>query len=105
VAQVVAEKIRLPAPASMHQHIREQKRTATWRGAHPLRVQLLDYMDALAKQLGVAPKLLRHPRLIVPLLAGPLVAAQYRLDGPGQWEHAGAHIRKVAAPGRAPSGR
>ena len=70
-----------------------------WWVAHPLRVQHLDYMDALTKQFGVVPKLLRHPRLIVPLLAGPLVAAQYRLDGPGQWEQAGAHIRKVSTPG------
>src|SRR6266545_583285 len=105
VARVLAGKVSLPAPASMHRQIHEQKRAATRRVAHPLRVQLLDYMDALAKHIGVAPKLLRHPRLIVPLLAGPLVAAQYRLDGPGQWEHAGAHIRKVGAPGRASSGR
>src|SRR5206468_806815 len=65
-ARVFAGKIRLPAPASMHRQIHEQKRAATRRGAHPLRVQLLNYMDALAKQLGVAPKLLRHPRLMVP---------------------------------------
>ena len=104
-ARVFAGKVSLPAPAAMHRQIHEQQRAATRRGAHPLRVQLLDYMDALAKQIGVAPKLLRHPQLIVPLLAGPLVAAQYRLDGPGQWEHARAHIRKVGAPGRASSGR
>jgi dimethylaniline monooxygenase (N-oxide forming) / hypotaurine monooxygenase len=103
VARVLAGKVSLPAPASMHRQIHEQRRAATRHGAHPLRVQLLDYMDLLAKQIGVAPKLLRHPRLIVPLLAGPLVAAQYRLDGPGQWEQAGAYIRKVGAPGRAPS--
>ncbi|MFL5801719.1 MAG: NAD(P)-binding domain-containing protein, partial [Roseiflexaceae bacterium] len=101
VARVVAGKVRLPAPASKHHQIHEQKRAATRRGAHPLRVQLLDYMDALAKQIGVVPKLLRHPRLMVPLLAGPLVAAQYRLDGPGQWEQAGAHMRKVGAAVRA----
>jgi dimethylaniline monooxygenase (N-oxide forming) len=105
VARVLAGKVGLPAPTSMHRQIHEQQRAATRRGAHPLRVQLLDYMDALANQIGVAPKLLRHPRLLVPLLAGPLLAAQYRLDGPGQWEQAGAHIRKVGAPGRAPSGR
>ncbi|MFL5805901.1 MAG: hypothetical protein ACJ8CR_29705, partial [Roseiflexaceae bacterium] len=105
VARVFAGEVSLPAPAGGHRQIHEQKRAATRRGAHPLRVQLLDYMDALAKQIGVVPKLLRHPRLIVPLLAGPLVAAQYRLDGPGQWEGAAVHIRKVSTPGRAPSGR
>jgi len=105
VARVLAGKVSLPAPAAMRRQIQEQKRAATRLGAHPLRVQLLDYMDALAKQIGVLPRLLRHPRLIVPLLAGPLVAAQYRLDGPGQWEHAAVHIRKVSTPGRAPSGR
>ena len=105
VARVFAGALSLPSRAARHRSIQAQQRAALRRGAHPLRVQLLDYMDALARPVGVKPQLLREPGLLVPLLAGPLVAAQYRLQGPGRWAPAGAHLRKVFAARHAGSRR
>ena len=56
-------------------------------GAHPMRVQLFEYMEEIAAAIGARPRLLRHPRRLLRLLAGPLTAAQYRLDGPGSSAH------------------
>jgi hypothetical protein len=58
-----------------------------------IRVALLPYMDEIGELIGVRPQLRRHPRLLWPLLAGPPIAAQYRLDGPGQWKGAEAAIK------------
>ncbi|MCI0398194.1 MAG: NAD(P)-binding domain-containing protein [Chloroflexi bacterium] len=83
-ARVFAGKVRLPPPAEMEATIRRQWAKQLRQGIHPMRVQLLDYMDEVARVIGVRPSLLRHPRLIPRLVAGPLTAAQYRLDGPGK---------------------
>ena len=51
-------------------------------------LQLLRYLPEMAELLGVTPQFLRHPGLILPLVFGAHVPAQYRLDGPGQSEGA-----------------
>jgi hypothetical protein len=59
-----------------------------------MRVQLLEYLDEIGKIIGVRPNLLRHPKLLRPLLLGPFTAAQYRLDGPGAWRFAEVVVRR-----------
>ena len=53
------------------------------RPRHSIEVESPGYTDLLARQLGVMPKPLRHPRVLRELLFEPIHPAQYRLDGPG----------------------
>ena len=53
-----------------------------------MRVLYADYMDEIAKQIGVRPKPLNHPSLLAKLLLGPLFPTRYRLDGPGKSDKA-----------------
>jgi dimethylaniline monooxygenase (N-oxide forming) len=78
----------LPTATHMQEEIRHRHAKRCQLGAHPLRDQLLDYMDDLAAAIGVCPKLWRHLHLVRRLLLGSLVAAQYRMDGPGNWDAA-----------------
>jgi hypothetical protein len=45
-------------------------------------------MDEIAAEIGARPQFLRHPTLLRRLLFGPLLSAQYRLDGPGKFDKA-----------------
>ncbi|HEU0294564.1 MAG TPA: NAD(P)-binding domain-containing protein [Anaerolineales bacterium] len=93
VARVLTGAIQLPSPPEMLQAIQRQQKECTRLGAHPMRIQLFEYMEEIAKSIGVHPRLLQHPRRLLRLLTGPLIAAQYRLDGPGRWEHADKSFR------------
>ena len=93
VARVISGAVQLPSSSHMLRAIQQQGDQQLRRGAHPLRVQLLEYREALAKCIGVRPRLLRHPRLLLRILAGPLTATQYRLDGPGHWKQAENNLR------------
>jgi dimethylaniline monooxygenase (N-oxide forming) len=84
VSRVFAQTTTLPSAPDRLQAVQRQRQRHQQLQAHPMRVQLADYLDALAVRIGVRPRLLRHPRLIWRLLLGPLVAAQYRLDGAGK---------------------
>jgi len=88
VARVLTGAVQLPSSPQMLQAIRQQREKHIRIGAHPMRVQLFEYMEEIAKSIGARPRLLRHPRILLRLLTGPLIATQYRLDGPGRWEHA-----------------
>jgi len=88
VARVLAGAVQLPSSLQMLDAIQQQREKHIRLGAHPMRVQLFEHMEAIAKSIGVRPRLLQHPRWLLRLLTGPLIAAQYRLDGPGRWEHA-----------------
>lgn len=58
----------------------------------PLQVDFLEYMDDLAKDIGVRPSLLWLLLTDFPLFMrvfwGPITAYQYRLMGPGKWDGA-----------------
>ncbi len=95
VGRVFAGAGRLPSSMQMWEEVRRRRALCTQKGAHLMRVQLLDYMDDVARTIGVQPKLRRHPKLILRLLLGPLTAAQYRLEGPGKWNSAEAVIRAL----------
>ena len=94
-ARVFVGAVKLPSSGQMHEKIRERHARLRRRGAYPMRVQLLDYMDELARVIGAKPNSVHHWRLIPALLTGPLTAAQYRLDGPGRSFDAEAMIRHV----------
>jgi dimethylaniline monooxygenase (N-oxide forming) len=98
VARVFTGAAQLPASPQIVLTIQQQREKHMRLGAHPMRVQLLEYMDEIGKLIGVRPRLLRHPRLLLQLLAGPLTATQYRLDGPGRWKVAEKVIRDYGHP-------
>jgi dimethylaniline monooxygenase (N-oxide forming) / hypotaurine monooxygenase len=91
-ARVFAGVAALPPSSARIQAVERQRRMHRRLEAHLMRVQLADYMDELALQIHARPRLFLHPRLIRPLLLGPLVAAQYRLDGIGKSDRAKAII-------------
>ena len=76
VAAVFAGRARLPAAETMWAEIDTRLVAARRRGADPMRVELLDYLDDIAARIGVRPSLLRHPGLLVT----PVRAADYRAD-------------------------
>lgn len=57
-----------------------------------IRVDFAQYLDDIAQQMGVKPKLLIYLftdfPLFLKLVFGPLVSYQYRLEGHGKWEGA-----------------
>jgi len=92
-ARVLIGEARLPSPGVMYQEIERRRQTKERRGDSLLRVRLIPYLDQLGAEIGVRPHLWRHPSLLLPLLAGPPVAAQYRLEGPNRWAGAAEAIR------------
>ncbi|XP_041125783.1 flavin-containing monooxygenase 5-like [Polyodon spathula] len=91
--RVFAELQKLPPEKSMLKDIEKKKKAMTKRYVlsqrHTIQVDYIPYMDELAAQLGVRPRLgwllLSDPRLGLQLLFGPCTPYQYRLCGPGQW--------------------
>ena len=87
-ARVLAGRVALPAREQMREEIRVRRSRAQAIGAHPMRVQLLEYMDVLAAEIGAKPKLARHPALAWKLLAGvpppPSIALTARDSGKTQ---------------------
>jgi dimethylaniline monooxygenase (N-oxide forming) len=97
-ARVLTGKTALPSLAEMRTEI-----AGRWQGRSAgsdalLRVTLLPYLDEIGAVIGVRPRWWRHTHLLGPLLAGPPVAAQYRLEGPHSWAGAPAVIRQAGAP-------
>uniref|UniRef100_A0A4X2JXF5 Flavin-containing monooxygenase n=1 Tax=Vombatus ursinus TaxID=29139 RepID=A0A4X2JXF5_VOMUR len=56
------------------------------------RVQYIDYMDEIALEIGVKPRLLSlffwDPKLALKIFFGPCTPYQYHLQGPGKWARA-----------------
>ena len=92
-AQVVTGALKLPPVAAMRAEIQHRVRERARRQDVPYRVPLTAYLDALGSEIGAGPQLWRHPRLLWPLLSGPPVAAQYRLQGPNRWSGAADVVR------------
>lgn len=80
-ARVLRGRVRLPAPDVMRAAITARMALIARTGGNPFRLDFEAYLDLLAAEIGVLPRLWRHPRLWHALLLGPPVAAQYRLDG------------------------
>ncbi|XP_068950796.1 flavin-containing monooxygenase 5-like [Petaurus breviceps papuanus] len=60
------------------------------------RVQYIEYMDEIALEIGVKPRLLSlffwDPKLALKIFFGPCTPYQFRLQGPGKWAGARAAI-------------
>ena len=85
VAQVLRGGVHLPAPDAMRASIGARMALIARTGGNPFRLDFEAYLDLLAAEIGVLPRLWRHPRLWPALLTGPPVSARYRLDGRGRW--------------------
>lgn len=92
-ARVLIGEARLPSVAVMQQEVERRRQTQLRRRDALLRVGLISYLDQVGAEIGARPHLWRHPSLLVPLLTGPPVAAQYRLEGPDRWAGAAEAIR------------
>ena len=84
--------VRLPSAGQMWAEIAARREQIARTGGNPFRLNAAAYEDLLARELDVLPRFWRHPTLVRPILAGPHVAAQYRLDGPGRWPGAAQAI-------------
>ncbi|KAL5008852.1 hypothetical protein ScPMuIL_014433 [Solemya velum] len=84
--------ITLPPQEQMKSSCERRKQTLEKMFGREIRfnifVNYMDYMDDLAADVGCSPKtcwyLATNPRLWWKVLAGPVVPAQYRLEGPGK---------------------
>jgi dimethylaniline monooxygenase (N-oxide forming) len=94
-ARVLARRVALPAPSLMRKEVRLRRTHMQSIGSNPMRVQLLEYMDDLAKEIGAKPNLVRRPALTWRLLTGAPVPSQYRLEGPGWWKDAEQAVKEA----------
>jgi len=81
VAAVITEHKKLPKTAKMKREVERIYRKCKAKNINPMREQTLSYLDHLAKELKVMPKLFKNKRLIWKLLTGPIVSSRYRLNG------------------------
>ncbi|CAG2115425.1 unnamed protein product [Medioppia subpectinata] len=87
-ALLMVDRCRLPSEKRMLRHIRRQKawviRHYPRYDKHSTHVRYIKYMDELAREMGVKPRLWNYaftdPKLWWRLYAGPCVPYQYRLD-------------------------
>jgi dimethylaniline monooxygenase (N-oxide forming) len=84
-AHIFHGDVQLPSPDEMRGAVAERRALVAQHGGNPFRLFAEAYEDILASEIGALPRLLRWPRLWRAILAGPPVAAQYRLDGPNSW--------------------
>jgi dimethylaniline monooxygenase (N-oxide forming) len=82
-ARVFTGTADLPSPAARKDSINEHFAACRKHGKNPMQVSYGPYMDDIARQFGVRPKLFAHPGLFRKLMFGPILPAQFRLDGPG----------------------
>jgi hypothetical protein len=92
-ARVLIGEVALPSPAAMRAEAEHRRCVQLARRDSAIRVSLLPYLDEIGALIGARPHLSRHAELLLPLLTGAPVAAQYRLEGPGRWPGAAAVIR------------
>lgn len=107
-AQLANGRIRLPPAKAMRAEVQQEnaRRARYFRHVHdrlPHMVDFSTYMDDLAEQIGAKPglwSLLRDPRLLYQLHAGPYCGSHFRLFGP----HANYKMaRKVLMHARSPA--
>ena len=96
-ARVFSGAVELPPPDARRRAIQAHLKLHQQRGTSPTRVDRMAYLEELAGLIGVRPKWWRHLNLLRVLLMEPLVAAQYRLDGPGRIRSGGGHSQRPLA--------
>ncbi|HEV2011956.1 MAG TPA: NAD(P)-binding domain-containing protein [Candidatus Limnocylindria bacterium] len=73
-AAVFAGRVALPEPEAMRREIERRIAIARSIGDDQMRVELLPYLDDIARRIGATPSLWRHPGLLV----SPVSARDYR---------------------------
>ena len=84
VARVLAGSIQLPSREEMLAAIERYRSHPSHCSPVPMQVQLLEYVEDIARMLGVRPHIWRHLGTAPRWFLGPFSAAHYRLDGPGK---------------------
>ncbi len=95
-AGVFAGDLSLPGPEARETWVQRYFEKHDRAGTDPMSLQLPEYMAEIGGLLGVRPRLWRHPGLLRELLFGPLVPAQYRLEGPGRDPAAADILRRAS---------
>ena len=95
VAAIFAGRLSLPPAAEMQASV-EQRRAECADGlTHPMKLKMPAYIDGLARDIGAQPRWWRHLDLLPQLFFGPMIAAQYRLDGEGRSAVAAGVLRNL----------
>ena len=89
VAASLSNRKRLPSQDTMQREIAARQAYLRSKKKRPAIVPYYSYMEALAAQIDVRPRIRRHPDLWFSLWLKPVSGLQYRLDGPHAWN--GAH--------------
>ena len=97
MSEVFAESISLPSLQDMLEKIASHKRHCEQKQIDPMRVQALSYLDEIANMIGVSPKFLANRDVFKELVAGPLSAFRYRLNGSDSNPHKAKGYIKNAA--------
>ncbi|XP_053376257.1 flavin-containing monooxygenase 5-like [Mercenaria mercenaria] len=100
----------LPSESVMKADIEEKRvemaSTYVSSQRHTLQCFWIQYMDEIATEIGVKPKIkemfFEDPMLALRCLFGPCVPAQYRLQGPGKWDGAKDAIENTMSRSLAP---
>ena len=82
ISEVFAEHISLPPSPDMQKEVTLHKQRCEQKQVDPMRVQALSYLDEIAQIIGVSPRFVSHRKVFKELIAGPLAAFRYRLNGP-----------------------
>ena len=97
VAAVLAGRLSLPSEAEMQASVDQRRAECAAGLAQPMKLKMPAYIENLAREIGAYPQFWRHPALLPKLFFGPMLAAHYRLDGPGKSPAALAITRSVRA--------
>jgi dimethylaniline monooxygenase (N-oxide forming) len=95
-AAIFAGRLSLPPVAVMQASIDERRAECASGLAQPMKLKMPGYLENLAREVGVYPQFWRHPTLLPQLLFGPILAAHFRLDGPGRSKVAVEMTRKAS---------
>jgi dimethylaniline monooxygenase (N-oxide forming) len=95
VAAIFAARLSLPPVAEMQASIEQRRAECAAGQAQPMKLKMPAYLENMAREVGAYPQFWRHPTLLPQLLFGPIIAAHYRLDGPGRSKMAVEMTKKV----------
>jgi len=84
VVAVWSGRVSLPSAADMRASVDQRRADCAAGLAQPMKLKMPAYTENLAREIGAYPRFWRHPALIPKLFFGPMLAAHYRLDGPGK---------------------
>ncbi|XP_070539185.1 flavin-containing monooxygenase 5-like isoform X2 [Ptychodera flava] len=92
-------KVKLPSKSAMLSGIKADQESCDKRyyasARHTIQKDPILYCDEVSSFFGAKPQIWRHPTLAWKLLFGTCGAAQYRLQGPHQWDKAYKTVKSL----------